>query len=128
MKKFFKSIFAILFIVPTLLIFTACGNSKSLDGNTYVFSKIEVTGTIVKEEAEKDYIYMSYSFDEDTVDFVDGSETDTYDYKFENKKVYIKAKTDTSFPDRAFGEISGKYFVKTLSLDDGDIKIYFKKK
>ena len=122
-----KILLAIVLLLPCAFLFTACGNLKSLNGKTLVFSKVEVTGTLVKKDYEDLYKTVSYEFDEKTLTYKDGDVEDSYDYKLENGKVYTRAEGD-EYPNEAFAEISGKYMVITVTTDAGIAKIYFEAK
>lgn len=128
MKKLLKSIFAFILIVPFVIMLTACGSSDTLDGKTYVFDRVEVTGTLVKEDCESDYIYMSFSFEDGVLNYVDGTETDTFDYKLSEGKIYTKSSSDEDYSESYFAEISGKYLVITETYNGGTVKAYFKKR
>lgn len=127
MKRILKSILAFVLIVPFALLLTACGGTKSLEGNKYVYSKIETTGSVVASDYEKNYSLISFEFSEEEVVYTDGSETDTYFYKFEDGKLYLKAGADDDYGD-AYGVISGKYLVITETVTGGTLKVYFKVK
>lgn len=129
MKKILKSILAFVLIVPFAFLLVACGEIKSLEGKTFVFSKVEVTGSLSKEELETDYALMTLTFGEETVDYtgdVDDEDATMY-YKFENNKVYLKY-NETDEYDEVFVEVSGKYLVLTVTDDGQTAKIYLKQK
>lgn len=129
MKKILKSILVFVLIVPFAFLLVACGEIKSLEGKTFVFSKVEVTGSLSKEEYETDYALLTLSFDEETVDFTGDAEDEdaTMYYKFENNKVYLKFK-ETDEYDEAYAEVSGKYLVLTVTEEGQTAKIYLKQK
>ena len=114
-------------LLPCLFLFTACGEVKSLNNRTYIYSKVEVTGDLVKEEYEKEYRNISFAFGESTVNYVDGMNEDTFDYKLENGKVYLAGEGD-EFTEDVFAEISGDNMVITETYDGGVVKVYFKVK
>ena len=122
-----KFLLAIVLLLPCAFLFTACGNLKSLEGKTLVFSKVEVTGTLVKEDYEDLYKTMSYEFGEATLLCKDGTVEDTLEYKLEDGKVYTRLEGD-EYPNEAFAEVSGKYIVITITKDNGIAKIYFETK
>ena len=125
-KKIFNILFAIVMIIPCLML-TACGSIKSLEGETFVFSKITVTGSISKSDYENDFKNHKFVFSETEVVFYEGlSAADTYDYKFENGKLYIKAKTDADYSNKAYAETDGKYLVISQTVEGGIVKVYFK--
>ena len=125
-NRILKSLLAIVMILPCMMLFTACGKLKSLEGETFVFSKVEVTGTVDKQEVEEDYKLLSYEFTETTMIYKDGSEEpNSCDYKFENGKLFIKAEGD-EFSNTPFAVASGKFLVVTEERDGGTAKIYFK--
>lgn len=129
MKKILKSVLAFVLIVPFAFLLVACGEIKSLEGKTFVFSKVEVTGSLSKEEYETDYALMTLTFGEETVDYtgdVDDVDATMY-YKFENNKVYLKFK-ETDEYDEVFAEVSGKFLVLTVTDDGQTAKIYLKQK
>lgn len=130
MKKILKSVLAFVLIVPFAFLLVACGEIKSLEGKTFVFSKVEVTGSLSKEDYETGYAFMTLSFGEETVDYtgdVDDEDATMY-YKFEKDKVYLKYK-ETDEYDEVFAEVSGKYLIITETLEDGQTaKIYLKQK
>lgn len=128
MKKILKSIFAFVLVIPFVVLLTACGGAKNLDGKTYVFNRVEVTGTINKTDIENEYIYMSFEFKDGVLNYVNGTETDSFDYKLEDGKVYTKSSSSDEYSSSYFAEISGKYLIVTETSDDGIAKIYFKKK
>ena len=109
-----------------MLIFTACGEIKSLSGKKLVFAKAEVTGSLVQEDVEYDYNTISFDFDKDTVTYFNGTEEDVYEYKVENNKLYLKYSNSDEYS--VFADISGKYLVITQTLDGGTATIYFKVK
>lgn len=129
MKRFLKSVLVCVLIVPMVVLFAACGGTKTLDGRTYVFSKVEVDGTVVKDDVETSYIYTSFSFEDGVLSYVDGTaEAITFDYKVENNRVYTKSSSSTEYSSTSFAEVSGKYLIVTEKTDEGTAKIYFKKK
>ena len=127
-KKIFNFLFAVVFVIPCLML-VACGNIKSLNEKTMVYSKIEVTGSLVKSDYEDDYKDLSFIFSEDEVVFSDGLNSEnTYNYKLEDGRVYIKAKSDSNYKEEPYAEMKGKYMVVSQTLDGGTIKVYFKAK
>lgn len=130
MKKILKSVLAFVLIVPFAFLLVACGEIKSLEGKTFVFSKVEVTGSLSKEEYETIWALFTLSFDENTVDYsndVDDEDATMY-YKLENGKVYTKYK-ETDEYDEVLAEVSGKYLIITETFEDGQTaKIYLKQK
>lgn len=129
MKRFLKSVLVCVLIVPMVVMLAACGGTKTLDGRTYVFSKVEVDGTVVKEDVETSYIYTSFSFEDGVLSLVDGTaEAITFDYKVENNRIYTKSSSSTEYSSTSFAEVSGKYLIVTEKTDEGTAKIYFKKK
>lgn len=127
MKKILKSILAIVLLVPCAFLFTACGKMKSLEGKTFSYSKLEVTGSLNKEDYESLYRGISFTFDKTTVVHSDAGADDTYDYKFENGKVFI-ASEDEDFSSDPYAVISGNYMVLTQNYSNGSVKVYFKLK
>lgn len=129
MKRFLKSVLVCVLIVPMVVMLAACGGTKTLDGRTYVFSKVEVDGTVVKEDVETSYIYTSFSFEDGVLSLVDGTaEAITFDYKVENNRIYTKSSSSKEYSSTSFAEVSGKYLIVTEKTDEGTAKIYFKKK
>ena len=126
-KNIFKYLLAAFLILPCMMIFIACGELKSIEGKTFIYSKVEVTGSLSKEEYEKSYQNISFSFEESTVNYYDGVEEDSYEYKFENNKIYFKDENG-EFSSTHDAEISGDYMVVTETEDEGTVKIYFKMK
>lgn len=126
-KKVLNLLLAILLVIPCMFVFTACGELKSLSGKKLVFSKVEVTGTLVQEEVEYEYNTISFDFGEDTVLYSDGTNEDTYDYKVEDGKLYLKYSKD-EYGTTPFAELSGKYLVMTETLEGGTVTVYFKVK
>lgn len=127
-KKIFSLVLLFVFLIPCFTLLTACGNLKSLNGKTLVFAKVEVDGTISKEDYENEYKLHSFVFDESEVTFSDGTNEDSYNYKVEKTKVYLKATTDTEYPSEAYAEIDGKYMVISQTVEGGVVKVYFKSK
>lgn len=130
MKRVLKSFLAFMLVVPFMFLLTACGETKSLNGNKYVYSKVEVSGTLAIEDYESMYSSLCYyEFGEETVVSSDGEgENQTWNYKYENGKVYIKSTTAEEYSDIYF-EISGKYLIVTETVEDGQtFKVYFKQK
>ena len=123
-KKILKTFLTFVLLLPCLLLFSACGEIKSLDGETLVFSKLEVTGALVKEDYENSYKTISFKFDENTVTHIDGGVETVYDYKLENGKVYIKG-DESDYSETPY-ELSGKYMIVTETYDEGTVKVYFK--
>ena len=127
MKKILKSILAIILLVPCALLFTACGKVNDLEGKTYSYSKIEVSGSLNKEEYESLYRGISFRFDKTTVVYSDSGSEETYNYKYENGKVYIASEGD-EFGTKPYAEISGEFMVLTQNHADGSVKVFFKLK
>ena len=124
-KKVFSILVAVIMLIPCLML-VACGKIKSLEGETLVYSKISVVGEISEDGYEEEYKNIKFVFSETEVIFYEGSkETDTYDYKFEDGKLYIKAKTDENFPTDAYAETSGKYLMISQTVEGGVVKVYF---
>ncbi len=126
-KKIFSVLMLAVLLVPCLL-FVACGKLKSIENKTFVYSKVVVTGSLNKDDYKDEYKNHSFKFSESEVVFNDGTDEHTYDYKFENSKVYLKADSDTSFPDEAYAEIDGNYMVISQTKTGGVVKVYFKVK
>lgn len=126
-NEIMKFLLAIILLLPCAMLFTACGNLKELEGKTLVFSKVEVTGTLIKEDYEDLYKTISYEFGETTLTYKDGDIEESYEYKLENGKVYTRME-GAEYPKEAFAEISGKYMVITVTTDAGIAKIYFEAK
>lgn len=125
-NKILKSLLAVVMLLPCMMLFTACGKLKSLAGDTFVFSKVEVTGTVNQQEVEDDYKLLSYEFTETTMIYKDGSEEEnSCEYKFEDGKLFIKAEGD-EFSNEPFAVASGKFLVVTEEREGGTVKIYFK--
>ena len=82
-KKVLNFLLMIFMIVPCMFLFTACGELKSVKNKTLVFAKVEVTGTLIKEDYESQYQSITFDFDESIVTYTIGSNEDTYDYKVE---------------------------------------------
>ena len=127
-KKIFSIVLLFAFLLPCLTLLTACGKIKELNGKTLVFSKVHVEGSISKEEYENQYKGLSFVFTEDKVTFTDGVNEDTYDYKLENTKVYIKDTNDDTYSTEPYAEISGEYMVVSQTAEGGVVKVYFKVK
>lgn len=125
MKKILKSILAIILLVPCALLFTACGKVKGLEGKTYSYSRIEVSGSLNKEEYESLYRSISFKFNKTTLVYVDAGEEETYNYKYEGGKVYIASEGE-NFDTKPYAEISGDFMVLTQNYADGTVKVYFK--
>ena len=125
MKKILKSILAIVLLIPCVLIFSACGKVKSLDGRTYSYSRTEVTGSLNQEEYESLYRSISFRFDKTTVVHIDSGVEETYNYKYEKGKVYIASEGE-NFDTKPYAEISGDFMVLTQNYADGTVKVYFK--
>lgn len=125
-KKFFSFFIVIVMLIPCLML-AACGKLKSLEGETLVYSKVSVTGSISKSAYEEQYKNIKFVFTETEVYFYEGTiESDIYDYKFEDGRLFIKAQTDEDFPDEAYAEVDGKYLVIAQTVDGGIVKVYFK--
>ena len=129
MKKRILS-FALLFafLIPCLALLTGCGKIKSLENKTLIYAKIQVEGSISKEEYENQYKTLSFVFTEDTITFTDGINEDTYDYKLEGSKLYIKDDSDAAYTETPYAEISGSYMVVSQTVEGGVVKVYFKVK
>ena len=54
-KKIFSIVLLFAFLIPCLTLLTGCGKIKELDGKTLVFAKVEVEGSVSKEEYENLY-------------------------------------------------------------------------
>ena len=93
-----------------------------------IYAKIQVEGSISKEEYENQYKTLSFVFTEDTVTFTDGINEDTYDYKLEGSKLYIKDDSDAAYTETPYAEISGSYMVVSQTVEGGVVKVYFKVK
>ena len=125
-KKIFSVLIAIVILIPCLML-TSCGKIKSLEGETLVYSKVSVTGSVSKSDYEDQYKNIKFVFTETEVYFYEGvTETDIYDYKFEDGRLFIKAQTDEEYPENAYAEVDGKYLVVGQTVDGGVVKIYFK--
>ena len=127
-KKIFSIVLLFAFLIPCLTLLTGCGKIKELSGKTLVFSKVVVEGSITKEEYENSYKGHSFEFSDETVTFSDGVNEDTYDYKFEKNKVYIKDTNDEAYSEKPYAEISGEYMVVSQTVEGGVVKVYFKVK
>lgn len=127
MKKILKSILAFVLLLPCALLFTACGKLKSLEGKTFNYSKVEVTGSANKQEYENLYRGISFKFSKSTVVYVDVGVEDTYNYKYENAKVYLSSEGE-EFGTKPYAELSGEYMILSQSVEGGTVKIYFKLK
>ena len=114
-------------LVPCLML-TACGKIKTLSGETLVYAKVSVSKNLNKEDYKDEYKKLTFTFSEEEVVFNDGTNEDTYLYKFENGKVYIKADSDDQFPEEPYAEIDGKYMVISQTVSGGVVKVYFKVK
>lgn len=129
MKRKFKSILMLVIIVPFMFLLTACGGVKSLSGKTYVYKRIETTGTVNAEDNVDDYKSLMLVFGESTVDYyTSANDYETYDYKLENGKLYLKGSSQSDYPTTAFAEVSGKYIITTDIVEGGTIKAYLKAK
>lgn len=126
-KKVFNFLLMIFMIVPCMFLFTACGDLKSVKNKTLVFAKVEVTGTLIKEDYESQYQSSTFVFEESTVTYTIGSSKNTFDYKVEKGKVYLKYSGD-EFSETPFAELSGAYMVVTETYAEGTVKTYFKVK
>lgn len=126
-KKIFSLSLLFLVLVPCMFLFTACGNLKSVKNKTLVFAKVEVTGTLIKEDYESQYQSSTFVFEESTVTYTIGSNKNTFDYKVEKGKVYLKYSGD-EFSETPFAELSGAYMVVTETYAEGTVKTYFKVK
>lgn len=127
-KKIFGIVLLFAFLIPCLTIFSACGKIESLNNKTLIFSKVQVEGSITKDEYEKEYKAYSFKFSEEEVVFSDGVSSQTYSYKLVGSKIFIKDVEDEEFPEDAYAEISGKSMVVSQTLDNGKLKVYFKAK
>ncbi len=127
-KRILNFVLFFVMIVPCVMLFSACGGMKSLNGKTFVYSKVEVEGSIDKTAYESNYLAISFKFEEEDVTFSDGARQDTYNYKYENKKLYLKASTDTDFPEDPYAEFSGDYMIVCETVEGGIVKVYFKVK
>ena len=67
---------------------------------------------------------ISFNFDEETVKYVDGVIEDTYYYKVENGKVYLRSDGE-EFSETPYAELTGKYMIVTDTYENGTVKIYF---
>lgn len=123
-NKFLKIIIAVFMLIPCSLLFVACGKLTSVDGKLFVFSKVEVTGSLSVEEYENLYSSITLDFDEDTVLY--NNET-TYNYKLEDGSIYLKGLENDEYSN-VFAKISGKYLVVTETYEGGIVKIYFETK
>ena len=124
MKKILKYVLTFAVLFPCIFLLTACGGTKKLANKTLVFSKIEVTGSLNKADYENEYKTISFNFDEETVKYVDGVIEDTYFYKIEDGKVYLRS-DEEEFSETPYAELSGKYMIVTDTYDEGSVKIYF---
>jgi major membrane immunogen (membrane-anchored lipoprotein) len=127
-KKIFSIVLLFAFLIPCLTLLTGCGKIKEISGKTLVFAKVEVEGSVSKEEYENLYKGHSFEFTEEKVTFTDGVNKDTYDYKFEKSKIYIKDTNDAEFEKEPYAEISGEYMVVSQTVEGGVVKAYFKVK
>lgn len=127
-KKIFSIVLLFAFLVPCVLFMAACGEIKSLDKKMFVFAKVEVDGSISKEDYENNSKTQYFKFSEEEVIFYNGVEETTYSYKYEDSKIYIKDVDDEVFPEDAFAEMSGNYMVVSQSTTGGVVKVYFKVK
>lgn len=127
MKKVLKLFLAIVVLIPCALLFVACGKMKGLEGKTFLYSKVEVTGSLNKADYEALYRGISFKFDKTTVVYTDVGVEDTYSYKYENGKVYI-AEDGEEFSNTPYAVLSGDYLVLTQSESAGTVKVYFKLK
>lgn len=129
MKRIFKSILAFVLIVPFAFLLVACGGNKNLNGKTYVFDHVEVTGTLLKDEYEDDFKSLIMIFSEAEVEYSNGvGNQDTYDYKIANGKLFIKDKLEDDFSEKAYAEVDGKYLIISETNNGGTAKIYLKVK
>lgn len=126
-KKIFSLSLLFLVLVTCMFLFTACGNLKSVKNKTLVFAKVEVTGTLIKEDYESQYQSSTFVFEESTVTYTIGSNKNNFDYKVEKGKVYLKYSGD-EFSEIPFAELSGAYMVVTETYAEGTVKTYFKVK
>jgi len=127
-KKIFSIVLLFAFLIPCLTLLTGCGKIKELDGKTLVFAKVEVEGSVSKEEYENLYRGHSFDFTEETVTFSDGVNEDIYDYVLDKTKVFIKDSNDTEYSEKPYAEISGEYMVVSQTVEGGVVKVYFKVK
>lgn len=126
-KKIFSLSLLFLVLVPCMFLFVACGEFKSINNKTFVYSKVEVTGSLKKEDYETQYQSISFVFDEDEVTYKSGSEEVKYDYKLEKGKIYLKYSGD-EYTDEYYAELSGSNMIVTETYETGTVKIYFKVK
>ena len=127
-KKIFSIVLLFAFLVPCMFFLSACGKIESLDKKTFVFAKVEVEGSVSKEEHETSNKSKYFKFSEDEVVFFNGVDETTYSFKLENSKIYIKDVDDETFPEKEFAEMSGNYMVVSQTVDGGVVKVYFKVK
>lgn len=128
MKRKFKSLLMLMVIIPFAFLLCACGGVKSLNGKTYVYNRIETTGTVKADDYVNEYKSLSLVFGESTVDYAGSGESATFDYKMENGKLYLKDSKQSDYPTNASAEISGKYLIITDIVSGGTIKVYLKVK
>lgn len=126
MKKILSYVLLVVVILPCMFLLTACGELKSLSGKTFVLSKVEVTGTLNKDQCFEEYKNMKFTFTDTEMTLVNGSSTDSWEYKLENKKVYQKVYG--KYRTEAFAKISGKYLVTTETRDGEVLTCYFSEK
>ena len=123
-NKILKSFLVFAILLPCLILLSACGGTKNLKNKTLLFSKVEVTGSLNKDQYEEEYKNISFKFGEDTVTYIDGVIEDTYSYKVEDGKVYLKGE-DQEYSDEPYAELSGNFMIVTDTYDNGVVKIYF---
>ena len=127
-KRIFSIVLLFAFLIPCFTLLTACGKLKDLTSKTLIFDKVEVEGSISKEEYENLYKGHSFKFTETQVTFSDGLNEETLDYKLEKTKLYIKDSSDESYPEKPYAEISGGNMVVSETVTGGVVKVYFKVK
>ena len=123
-NKILKSFLVFAILLPCLILLSACGGTKNLKNKTLLFSKVEVTGSLNKDQYEEEYKNISFKFGEDTVTYIDGVIEDTYSYKVEDSKVYLKGE-DQEYSNEPYAELSGNFMIVTDTYDNGVVKIYF---
>lgn len=127
-KKIFSIALLFAFLIPCMVLFSACGKIKDLNEKTLVFAKVEVEGSVSEEDYVNLYKAHTFKFGEKQVEFTDGVNEDVYDYKLENSKLYVKDTLDETYPEDPLAEISGSYMILSQTVEGGVVKIYFKVK
>lgn len=127
-KRIFSIVLLFAFLIPCFTLLTGCGKIKDMTGKTLIFAKVEVEGSINKEEYENLYKGHSFKFTETQVTFSDGLNEETLDYKLENTKLYVKDSADDAYPETPYAEISGGNMVVSETVAGGVVKVYFKVK